>query len=669
MTENKALEMIRVAVLVGRQDFGRCPLAVRVPAALWPIGGKPVLERLLQHFAEEGIAKVALCCGKAVSARVGGVRADSRLALRLVVEELSRGTAGCLRDAVVKDPGDVIVAISGSIACPPSIRELAEAHMASDADLTVVFNPDGSDGRSLGMAAEIYLCDPRVLEFIPAAGYCDIKEALIPAILRSGGVVRPHVLARDVGNFHDQPGYLHAMSLYLRSDLVTNDGYALYERGDRRLRPEALHGFVDSQARLYGPVAIAEGTYVDRDAVVVGPAVLDRGVRIGRDSVVVGSVLWDGSTVGAGCEIRGSLVERGATIADGSTVADQTVLAVGRAQTSAAHGGGHKWAGDGTREAHQRMRGFVRAAAEKLFVRLPLSPKQCGCIVGGVVLFVAFLWSYRGTLTELWHIWNQSEEYSAGLLVPPLALYVMWTRWQEIGSVLVKPAILGGAAAFVAAQAFRGMGLYKGYGSAEMLSIVLSLAAVVVLLFGWGILRKLAPIVLFLCLMLPWPHRIQTAMSLPLQRWATNSAVFCLEMLGYQVAQAGNVITIGDTDVEVAMACNGLRMVTAFLIITALVVLLVKRAWWEKLIVLASSLPIALLCNTLRLTVTAICFTVLRDEYVEELSHDFGGYAMMPVALALVVGELWLLRRLVTPPMEVKPVVIAARTSHRVADS
>ena len=179
----------------------------------------------------------------------------------------------------------------------------------------------------------------------------------------------------------------------------------------------------------------------------------------------------------------------------------------------------------------------------------------------------------------------------------------------------------------------------------------------------------MATVLLFLCLMLPWPHRVQAQISLPLQGWATDSAVFCLELAGYDVVRDGNVIGIGQTNVAVAEACNGLRMVTAFLVISALVVLLVQRAWWEKLIILLSSLPIALFCNTLRLAITAVFFTILEGDNVEKLFHDFGGYAMMPLALALVVGEFWLLGRLVTPQAEVKPAVIARRRTQHAVDS
>jgi exosortase len=215
-----------------------------------------------------------------------------------------------------------------------------------------------------------------------------------------------------------------------------------------------------------------------------------------------------------------------------------------------------------------------------------------------------------------------------------------------------------GLFAFAGAQAVRLFGLFFMYSSAERASIVLSIAAIVLLLFGWRLFWKVSPILLFLCLMLPWPNLIQYYVGLHLQRWATSSAVFCLEMVGYEVIQEGNIIHIGDTSVEVAYACNGLRMITAFFVISGLVVLLVHRAWWEKLIVLVSSLPIALLCNTVRLTVTAIALTRLSGQFWDDMFHDFGGYAMMPLALAVVVGELWLLTKLTVPPGAEEAVII-----------
>jgi exosortase len=294
--------------------------------------------------------------------------------------------------------------------------------------------------------------------------------------------------------------------------------------------------------------------------------------------------------------------------------------------------------------------------------------RQPALIFGIAAIAAAFLWSYWSTILDLWDIWNKNREDSAGLLVPCLALYVVWLRREDIGREKIRPTILAavvGVIAFLLAQLARSIGLCYMYGSGERLSMILSVGSLVLLLCGWRVLRKTATILLFLCLMLPWPNTIQSRIGIPLQNWATGSAVFCLELLGYSVGREGMVIKVGESkeavEVAVAEACNGLRMITAFFVIGGLVVLLVQRTWWEKILVFASSLPIAMLCNTLRLTATAAAFTVLKGDYWTTMFHDFGGYAMMPVALGLVVGEFGILTWLTTPPGQVKRVVISRR--------
>jgi len=112
------------------------------------------------------------------------------------------------------------------------------------------------------------------------------------------------------------------------------------------------------------------------------------------------------------------------------------------------------------------------------------------------------------------------------------------------------------------------------------------------------------------------------------------------------------MIHIGNTTVAIAEACNGLRMITAFLVISGFVVLILRREWWEKAVLLLTTLPVALLCNTIRLTGTSIAFTIVSGETWQVLFHDYGGYAMMPLALGAIVGQLWLMRVLI-PPEEV----------------
>ncbi|MBC2724281.1 MAG: exosortase/archaeosortase family protein, partial [Desulfosporosinus sp.] len=233
-----------------------------------------------------------------------------------------------------------------------------------------------------------------------------------------------------------------------------------------------------------------------------------------------------------------------------------------------------------------------------------------------------------------------------------LAVYIAWTRREEFSRCRIRPSFLWGMAALLVALGLRVFGLYFLYGSAERLSLIVCLVGIILLLFGWSFFRKSITILLFLCLMLPLPRRVEAVITIPLQSWATSSAVFCLETLGYEIIREGNIIHLGDTTVAVAEACNGLRMITAFFVIIGLVALLVKRQWWEKFILVLSALPIALLCNTIRLAITSIAFTKLEGEFWEKAFHDFGGYAMMPLALAMVVLELLILTKLTTVPDE-----------------
>jgi exosortase len=659
---------IRTVVLIGGRDFGRCPLDL--PTALWPVADVPVLRRLLDHLAEEGIESAAVCCGRELSGDVETACAGSRLNVTIVAEELTSGTAGCVRDAVGSDPGDLILVLSASMVAPPPIKDLIEAHRVGGAALSMVFNPGDGNRALYGSPAEIYLCRPDLLTHIPGGGYSDMKEGVIPSVLRAGGTVHPILLERDVGNLRDRRGYLRAINIFLQSDTGRRCGSGMAEHEQEGPILEGADAFVHSTARICGPAVIGERARVLEGAVVIGPAMIGHDTVLGENSVIVRSAIWAGAAVGAGCRIRESIVGYRAAIREGTEVAEQARVAdaadrkVGRQLVR--YVGGRV----------VRIGASVQSWCDRLDGRLPgwvpFSSRQLAYAVGGIVILAAFLWSYWPTITDLMAIWNRSDEYSSGLLVPFLAAYVVWTRREDLARVRVRPVVLWGVAAFLLAQVIRGTGLYLMFHSAERLSLVLSVAALVLLVMGWAHLRKLAWILVFLFLMFPWPKRVESAVTEPLQRWATTSAVFCLEVGGYEIERQGNsnVFNIlGHERVAVAEACNGLRMITAFFVISGLVALLVKRAWWEKLAVIVSSVPIALLSNTLRLAITAVLFTIVQGEDWKQRFHDWDGYAMMPLAIGMVVGELWLLARLTTPPVAVEPAIISRRAAKGVPDS
>jgi len=656
-TNHDTINNVSVFILAAQTDFGRCELATKLPKALWPVGGKPALEQLINSLHKQGLRNISICANGLSDILKKNLPLKQQNNVRFVDYKLPTGTAGAVRDAAKHEKNSIIFVIPANIMQAPSVPELVKKHIKSGCEMTALFNPPApyQNGSKSGNPADIYICSSSVLQYIPTEGYFDIKENLITKILSAGKNIHTVRLKHNLGNFHNWEQYLNALAEHLENSCLNGQFQLRRNNGSQKIWC-GKNVKIESSAKIYGTVAIADNACIRGRAIVIGPATIGTNVTIEADSIVMHSALWDNSHVSKNCRINRCVVDYQTNIRANTVVEDK---ALPFKAENALERTAYKISDNMAKQA-KTLQQLLQTKLGKVKKVIPdwMKVRKVAPWLAAAFLTAAFFWSYWPGIQRLWHLWQRSDEYSSGLLVPFLALYVLWSRRDNIFNTTIKPS-LWGIPALIAAQGLRIFGLFFMYSSAERLSIVVSITALVLFLFGWKMFKKLATILLFLCLMLPWPNRIETAVTLPLQRWATSSAVFCLELLGYAVTQEGNIINIGDTSVAIAEACNGLRMITAFFVIGTLVALLVRRNCWQKLIIIASSLPIALLCNTIRLTITSIIFTFVNGEKWEQLFHDFGGYAMMPLALAMVVAELWLIEKLTTPPDKEQKIVFA----------
>jgi len=259
-----------------------------------------------------------------------------------------------------------------------------------------------------------------------------------------------------------------------------------------------------------------------------------------------------------------------------------------------------------------------------------------------IILILALLTvvvvGYWPTIADLFKELQRDDDYSAGLLVPFIAVFLVWRKRKELGECSIRP-FWPGLLLLLIAQAGRFFGLMFVYESAERYSIVLTVIALVLMVAGLQVFKKLLWVLLFLFMVVPFPGRIHNMISGPLQRMSTDGAVFLLEAFGVRVSQQGNVVTLNENvSMAVVEACGGLRMLTAFIIVAAFMAFMVNRSRPQKTMVLASSIPIAVLCNIFRLCVTALLFLVASEESAEKFFHDFAGIVMMPCAVMLIFG-------------------------------
>lgn len=255
-------------------------------------------------------------------------------------------------------------------------------------------------------------------------------------------------------------------------------------------------------------------------------------------------------------------------------------------------------------------------------------------------------WAYLPMLRVFADKWLNDPQYSHGLLVPFFSAYLIRRAWGGEALALKPLPILGGAllALTLVLRAAGGALLFYQFDAAALL---VSLAAVSLMFGGLPLLKRTWPAIAFLIFMVPLPYELERNVGSPLKTAATVASTFLLQTIGLPAIRDGNLILIDEVRLGVVDACSGLKMMVTFAAFSFGAVLLMQRSRFEKLMVLLGIVPVAILSNVLRIAATGVSFTFITDSHTREHLHDWYGYAMMPVGLALLWAEVWVLRKLV----------------------
>jgi exosortase len=262
-----------------------------------------------------------------------------------------------------------------------------------------------------------------------------------------------------------------------------------------------------------------------------------------------------------------------------------------------------------------------------------------------ILVSLATLWSYWPTFVQLYSSWVHDPQYSHGLLVPAFAVGLMWLR-RERFPVKSTPAVLPGLLLIALGAACRLFGGFMYVEWCEAVALVPTSLGLALVFGGWPVLRWSAPAVLFLIFMIPIPYRMTIWLGFPLQQLATNCSTYVLQTLGLPAVAEGNTILIRDFQLSIVKACSGLSMLVTFITFSTAVCLVVDKPFSDKLLILLSAIPIALVANVLRIVATGLMFLHVSNQAASAVFHDAAGWIMMPLALAFLGAELWVLNHL-----------------------
>jgi exosortase len=261
------------------------------------------------------------------------------------------------------------------------------------------------------------------------------------------------------------------------------------------------------------------------------------------------------------------------------------------------------------------------------------------------LLTAGLVYSYWPGLTNARASWD-NPQYSHGWLVPlcSLALVFWWRRPLEPPT---RSAQVAGLALLAGSFLFRLVCAKYRIITLDMYTFVPALAGVCLMAGGWSMFRWAWPPIAALIFMYPLPDEATRYLLGPMQTLATIVSTFAMQTLGLDAYREGNRIVLNDSQVlGVVDACSGLRMLTIFVWLALMIVLVGGGEWWENVVILGSAIPIALIVNSVRITVTGVMYTI-SPALAEKIFHDWAGYFMMPLALVLLFGLQRLLAALV----------------------
>jgi len=238
--------------------------------------------------------------------------------------------------------------------------------------------------------------------------------------------------------------------------------------------------------------------------------------------------------------------------------------------------------------------------------------------------------------------WQGSPDYSHGFLIVPLAAYFAWERRRKLAKAPIAPSWWG-----VLPLTLGVLALLVGRLGVELMSMraafPLTLIGLVILLLGLPIFRILAFPLLFLFLMVPLPQSLVNVIAFPLQLFAADLAVQILHLANVPVLREGNIIHLPQTQLFVAEACSGLRSLMALGTLGVVFAYFFRKTWGERLVLVASTLPIAVLVNSFRVVLTAALTYRYGEGMAEGVIHQTEGFFTFGLAFGLLLVEARLL--------------------------
>lgn len=258
----------------------------------------------------------------------------------------------------------------------------------------------------------------------------------------------------------------------------------------------------------------------------------------------------------------------------------------------------------------------------------------------------------RSVLEMVSRFWRGEPDWQHGMLVPPIVFFLIWRLRDRWASLPVKGSWVG-LLCVLLSLFFYWVGYKANVLYFAMISCHALFASCILWIFGWEYLRALIFPILFLTF--AWPLFFLTdtlAFQLRLIMCEFSSLFF--NLIGLENLRVGTALVSASDPVaglaqgerfalDIESPCSGLRSLFALMMVSALFGFFTLGQPWKRWMLFASSLPLAVLGNFVRLLLLVFGTLFLGSDVAvgkdggTSAYHFLAGIAVFIVALGGMV--------------------------------
>jgi len=270
-------------------------------------------------------------------------------------------------------------------------------------------------------------------------------------------------------------------------------------------------------------------------------------------------------------------------------------------------------------------------------------------VVAALMLFV-----YWGPIQHtLVSRWLNDGNWSHGWLIPAFSIYLLVSRREDLLAAKFGYSYLGAVILALSLALYFVSDWWWRMSYPQGVSIIGAIFGLTLLLGGWGVIRIAWFPIVFLLLAVPLPQRIYVELTMPLRAFASWVAAAIMPWFAAGLYTEAQAVVIdymvpggarGQLNVE--EACSGMRLMMAFVTLGVAMAYMGDRPLWQRLVMVAACVPIAVACNAVRVTVTGLFHVHGHEALARGTPHQVLGFLMLAIALGLFSALGYVLSRL-----------------------